>query len=155
MLWIAVPSSPVLCSYCHAQGVVHGHVPLRRVAVETVRNRHICRQVDFSMAAHVPFSSARETLCGSLPCVAPEAALNDTYFPEPADCWSLGMLLLETACGQCSLKLSVQWCRGKSLAYARAGVHAAHILCAGFLRQVSAPIAFQARSVPTRPDAYI
>eukprot|EP00959_Pyramimonas_sp_CCMP1952_P193242 4041056-Pyramimonas_sp.AAC.1 len=36
------------------------------------------------------------------------------------------------------------WCRGESLAYARAGVHAAHILFAGFLRQVSAPIAFQA-----------
>eukprot|EP00959_Pyramimonas_sp_CCMP1952_P104484 2184057-Pyramimonas_sp.AAC.1 len=70
------------------------------------------------MAAHVPFSSARGTLCGSLPCVAPEAALNEPYLPKPADCWSLGVLFLETACGQGSLKLSVRWRRGESLAYA-------------------------------------
>ncbi|CAK0834225.1 unnamed protein product [Prorocentrum cordatum] len=105
-------------SYCHAQDVVHGQVSLNHVAVETALNRHICRLVDFSMAAHVPFSITRETLCGSLPCVAPEAALNEPYLPKPADCWSFGVLLLETACGQGSLKLSVQWRRGESLAYA-------------------------------------
>ncbi|CAK0911587.1 unnamed protein product [Prorocentrum cordatum] len=105
-------------SYCHAQDVVHGQVSLKHVAVETSQNRHICRLVDFSMAAHVPNSSARETWCGSLPCVAPEVALNEPYLPKPADCWSLGVLLLETACGQGSLKLSVQWRRGEPLAYA-------------------------------------
>ncbi|CAK0818452.1 unnamed protein product [Prorocentrum cordatum] len=104
-------------SYCHAQDVVHGQVSLSHVAVETAWNGHICRLVDFSMAAHVPNSSARETLCGSLPCVAPEVALNELYLPKPADCWSLGVLLLETACGQGSLKLSVQWRSGESLAY--------------------------------------
>ncbi|CAK0905923.1 unnamed protein product [Prorocentrum cordatum] len=105
-------------SHCHAQDVVHGQVSLRHVAVETAWNGHICRLVDFSMAARVPNSSTRETPCGSLPCAAPEAALSEPYLPKPADCWSLGVFLLETACGQGSLKLSVQWRRGESLAYA-------------------------------------
>ncbi|CAK0839844.1 unnamed protein product, partial [Prorocentrum cordatum] len=47
-----------------------------------------------------------------------QAALNEPYLPKPADCWSLGVLLLETACGQGSLKLSVQWRRGEPIAYA-------------------------------------
>ncbi|CAK0872720.1 unnamed protein product [Prorocentrum cordatum] len=104
-------------SYCHAQDVVHGQVSLRHVAVEIACNRHICRLVDFSMAAHVPNSNTRETLCGSLPCVAPETVLNEPYLPKPADCWSFGVLFLEIVCGQGSLELSVQWRRGESLAY--------------------------------------
>ncbi|CAK0889221.1 unnamed protein product [Prorocentrum cordatum] len=104
-------------SYCHAQDVVHGQVSLRHVTVEMAWNRHICRLVDFSMAAHVPNSSTRKTFCGSLPCVAPETVLDEPYLPKPADCWSVGVLLLETACGQGSLEMSVQWRRGESLAY--------------------------------------
>ncbi|CAK0856955.1 unnamed protein product [Prorocentrum cordatum] len=105
-------------SYCHAKDVVHGQVSLRHVAVEMACNRHICRLVDFSMAAHVPNSSTRKTLCGSLPCVAPETVLDEPYLPKPADCWSVGVLFLETACGQGSLEKSVQWRRGESLAHA-------------------------------------
>ncbi|CAK0905684.1 unnamed protein product [Prorocentrum cordatum] len=104
--------------YCHAQDVVHGQLSLRHVAVEIACNRHICRLVDFSMAAHVPNSSTRETLCGSLPCVAPETALEEPYLPKPADCWSLGVLFLETSCGHGSLELSVRWRRGETIAYA-------------------------------------
>ncbi|CAK0814054.1 unnamed protein product [Prorocentrum cordatum] len=104
-------------SYCHARDVVHGQVSLRHVAVEMAWTRHICRLVDFSMAAHVPNSSTRKTLCGSLPCVAPETVLDEQYLPKPADCWSVGVLFLETACGQGSLELSVQWRRRESLAY--------------------------------------
>ncbi|CAK0897723.1 unnamed protein product [Prorocentrum cordatum] len=105
-------------SYCHAQDVVQGQLSLRHVAVEIACNRHICRLVDFSMAAHVPNSSTRETLCGSLPCVAPETALEEPYLPKPADCWSLGVLFLETACGHGSLELSVRWRRGETIACA-------------------------------------
>ncbi|CAK0814944.1 unnamed protein product, partial [Prorocentrum cordatum] len=105
-------------SYCHAQDVVHGQLSLRHVAVEIAWNQHICRLVDFSMAAHVPNSSTRDTLSGSLPCVAPETALEEPYLPKQADCWSLGVLFLETACGHGSLELSVRWRRGETIAYA-------------------------------------
>ncbi|CAK0808293.1 unnamed protein product [Prorocentrum cordatum] len=105
-------------SLCHAQDVVHGQLSLRHVAVEIAWNRHICRLVDFSMAAHVPNSSTRETPCGSLPCVAPETALEEPLLLKPADCWSLGVLFLETACGQGSLELRVRWRRGETIAYA-------------------------------------
>ncbi|CAK0882579.1 unnamed protein product [Prorocentrum cordatum] len=97
------------------------------------RNRLVCRLIDFSMAAHVPDSSMRETMCGSLPCVAPETALGEPYWPKPADCWSLGVVLLETACGQGTLELSVPWRRCAYLAqamreilefFAQAGSHA-------------------------------
>jgi hypothetical protein len=105
-------------SYCHARDVVHGQVSLRHVSVEVAQNRHICRLVDFSMAAHIPDPGTRETLCGSLPCVAPETALEEPYLPKPADCWSLGVVLLEIACGRGSLELSVQWHSDASLAVA-------------------------------------
>ncbi|CAK0790349.1 unnamed protein product [Prorocentrum cordatum] len=122
-------------SYCHALDVVHGQVSLRHVAVEIACGRHICRLVDFSMAAHVPDSSQRETRCSSLrslPCVAPETALEEPCLPKPADCWSLGVVFLEISCGQGSLELSVQWRREEPLAraarrmlefFARAGCH--------------------------------
>ncbi|CAK0909387.1 unnamed protein product [Prorocentrum cordatum] len=120
-------------SHCHANDVTHGQVSLRHVSVEMARNRLVCRLVDFSMAAHVPDSSTRETMCGSLPCVAPETALGEPYWPKPADCWSLGVVLLETACGQGSLELSVPWRRCAHLVqamreilefFAQAGSHA-------------------------------
>ncbi|CAK0910261.1 unnamed protein product [Prorocentrum cordatum] len=120
-------------SHCHANDVTHGQVSLRHVSVEMARNRLVCRLVDFSMAAHVPDSSTRETMCGSLPCVAPETAMGEPFWPKPADCWSLGVVLLETACGQGSLELSVPWRRCAHIAqamreilefFAQAGSHA-------------------------------
>ena len=120
-------------SYCHALDVAHCQVSLEHLSVEMVGHQRICRLVDFSMAAHVPDSTTLEIPCGSLPCVAPEAVFQDPYLPKPADCWSLGAVLLETACGQGSLELSVQWRRGVALAqaarqilefFAQAGSHA-------------------------------
>jgi len=106
-------------SYCHAQDIVHGQVSMRHVSVDTASHLHICRLVDFSMAAHAPDFSTRETLCGILPCVSPEMALEEEpYLPKPADCWSLGVVLLETACGQGSLELSVRWRNAAPLAHA-------------------------------------
>jgi len=105
-------------SYCHANDYVHGQVSLRHVSVEIAWNRHICRLVDFSMAAHVPDSGTLKNLRGSLPCVAPETALDEPYMPKPADCWSLGVVFLETACGLGSLELSVRWRSGVPLAQA-------------------------------------
>ncbi|CAK0817467.1 unnamed protein product [Prorocentrum cordatum] len=120
-------------SYCHAIDVTHRQVSPRHVSVEMARNRIVCRLVDFSMAARVPDFSTRETLCGALPCVAPETALEEPYWPKPADCWSLGVMLLEVVGGQGSLELSVRWRRGASLVqatreilefFAQAGSHA-------------------------------
>ncbi|CAK0826016.1 unnamed protein product [Prorocentrum cordatum] len=120
-------------SYCHAIDVTHRQVSPRHVSVEMARNRFVCRLVDFSMAARVPDFSTRKTLCGALPCVAPETVLEEPYWPKPADCWSLGVVLLEAVGGQGSLELSLGWRRGASLAqatremlefFAQAGSHA-------------------------------
>ncbi|CAK0822763.1 unnamed protein product [Prorocentrum cordatum] len=147
-------------SYCHALDVVHGQVSLRHVTVEMACSRHICRLVDFSMAAHVPDSSTRETYCSSLrslPCVAPETALEEPYLPKPADCWSLGVVFLEIACGQGSLELSVQWRREEPLAraawqilefFARAGCHTEAMTKMGNVHDGTASVCLQAVLTP-------
>ncbi|CAK0856757.1 unnamed protein product [Prorocentrum cordatum] len=120
-------------SHCHANDVTHGQVSPRHVSVEMANHRLICRLVDFSMAARIPDGHTRQGLCGSLPCAAPETALEEPYWPKPADCWSLGVVLLEAVGGQGTLKLSVRWRLGASLAqavrmilefFAQAGPHA-------------------------------
>jgi hypothetical protein len=41
--------------------------------------------------------------------VAPEIVLRDSYLPQAADCWSLGVVLLEMAGGLGSTKQAVGW----------------------------------------------
>merc|ERR1719382_809180 len=122
--------------------------------------RHICRLLDFSKAAHVPDSSTRQTLCGSLPCVAPETALEEPYLPKPADCWSLGVVLLETACGQGSLEMSVRWRHSTPLAraarqifefFAQDGCHAEAMTKMGSVRDDTALACLEALLRPEPP----
>ncbi|CAK0908104.1 unnamed protein product [Prorocentrum cordatum] len=57
-------------------------------------------------------------MCGYFLCVALASALGEPYWPKPADCWRLGVVLLETACKHGSLELSVPWRRCAHLAQA-------------------------------------
>ncbi|CAK0891407.1 unnamed protein product [Prorocentrum cordatum] len=96
-------------AYCHSQDVVHGQVSLKHIVMEDQSETLFCRLVDFFQASHRPESMPLATPCGDLPCIAPEVALDESYFAKPADCWSLGVVLLEAAGGLGSMRQAVGW----------------------------------------------
>lgn len=66
-----------------------------------------CKLVSFSAATLAPASAMSKTPFGSLPCMPPEVCLTQEYDPFRADCWSLGVVLLEMAGGLNSLARSI------------------------------------------------
>ncbi|CAK0896734.1 unnamed protein product [Prorocentrum cordatum] len=96
-------------AYCHSRDVVHRQVSLEHIIVDDQYDKLFCRLVDFNRAACCPDSTPSVMPCGDLPCIAPEMALDESYFAKPADCWSLGVVLLEAAGGLGSMKQAVGW----------------------------------------------
>lgn len=96
-------------AFCHSQDVVHRQVSLEHIVMEDDLDRPCCRLVDFLSATRCPPTQRSATACGDLPCIAPEVAVEELYFPRPADCWSLGVVLLEAAGGLGSLMRAAGW----------------------------------------------
>lgn len=100
-------------AYCHAQGVSHGDVQPRSVQISMLTEGMVPRRpahlklVYFACAARA--DRPRERFCGSMPYVAPEAVLATSFWPTPADAWSLGVTLLETLCGVGALPRLMGW----------------------------------------------
>mmetsp|Transcript_1435 Transcript_1435/g.3244 ORF Transcript_1435/g.3244 Transcript_1435/m.3244 type:complete len:500 (-) Transcript_1435:183-1682(-) len=100
-----------------AKGLHHCHtldVSLRNVALEHVvvsqmagssspMSRFATKLVDFHCAMIARGSTVTRTICGVLPCIAPEMAIGSPYMPQNADIWSAGIVLLEIAGGLTSL----------------------------------------------------
>lgn len=97
--------------HCHKQDVCHRNVSLEHVVLAQLpgSDRYRCKLVDFHSAMMVRGQSTSRTMCGTLPSVAPEMALGGPYVPRLADCWSAGVLMLETAGGLTSLMRSVPY----------------------------------------------
>jgi len=96
-------------AYCHSRDVVHRQVSLEHIILEDQSHKPFCRLVDFHQATHCPELTPSSTQCGELPCIAPEVALDESYLAKPADCWSLGVVLLEAAGGLGSMRQAVGW----------------------------------------------
>ncbi|CAK0796399.1 unnamed protein product [Prorocentrum cordatum] len=96
-------------AYCHSQDIVHRQVSLEHIVVEDQSETPFCRLVDFNQATRCPESTLLTTPSGDLPCIAPEVALDESYAAKPADCWSLGVVLLEAAGGLGSMRQAVGW----------------------------------------------
>jgi len=97
-------------AHCHEKSVVHRSVCPQNLVAGPREPRGWARRwrlVDFAMAVQSCQGQMSWTVCGTLPCVAPEAALGGPYLPRPADCWSMGVVLLEAAGGVSSLSRSV------------------------------------------------
>ena len=88
-------------SHCHQKDVTHRTVCLEHVVMKhTADSIHMPNLVDFRSAVtaekDVPFLAA----CGTLPCMSPEMVCEAPYLPKLADCWSVGVVLLEMAGGK-------------------------------------------------------
>jgi len=91
--------------YCHQKAVAHRslspqHVVLEEGCLETVHGRFLCRVVDFCTAIAARSGVTSATVCGCMPCIAPEISSGEKYSPQPADIWSVGVILVEMVSGQ-------------------------------------------------------
>jgi len=92
-------------AYCHSKDVAHRNVSMDNVVVLRASSNDIYtfRLVDFYSAMVARNDVTSMTICGGLPCIAPEMALGRPYIPRLADCWSLGIVLLEVGGGKGTL----------------------------------------------------
>ncbi|CAK0806970.1 unnamed protein product [Prorocentrum cordatum] len=74
------------------------------IVVDDHSGTPFCRLVDFSSATCCVESTPSTTVCGDLPCIAPEMALEAPCVAKQADCWSLWVVLLEAAGGLAELE---------------------------------------------------
>jgi len=95
--------------HCHGKDVTHRSLCLEHIVMRrTADGKHVPKIVDFrcAMIAKAGFTSV--AVCGCLPCMPPEMLCEGPYQPKPADCWSLGVVLLEIAGGKGSFCQAVQ-----------------------------------------------
>lgn len=92
-------------AYMHEQLIVHRCVSLEHVAVKMQTDGYHCTLLDFRRAMMARGDVLSKTICGTLPCIAPEMFLSEAYDPRFVDAWSVGIVLLEVAGGLCSLFL--------------------------------------------------
>jgi len=91
----------------HEQGLCHRNVSLSHVVVNQQGEAHLhCKVVDFRAAMVSRGDQSSRLKVGTLPYVAPEVILQDSYIPRLADCWSVGIVLLEIAGGLTSVTKS-------------------------------------------------
>lgn len=95
-------------AHCHDKEITHRSVSLEHIVLSDTEDTGEdlrATLVDFHTATTAKSQTTFRSICGKLPCVAPEVLLGDvvSYIPTPADCWSLGVVLLEIAGGMGSL----------------------------------------------------
>lgn len=97
-------------AHCHSKDIAHQNLTLEHVVITMVPGpSYFCRIVDFNRAMFSNGNTTSTMVCGRLPCMAPEMALGQAYLPQRADCWSLGIVLLETGGGLGSLARSLPY----------------------------------------------
>mmetsp|Transcript_110843 Transcript_110843/g.313653 ORF Transcript_110843/g.313653 Transcript_110843/m.313653 type:complete len:507 (+) Transcript_110843:182-1702(+) len=97
-------------AHLHGKRISHRNVSLPHVVLmEAPGADHFdCRLVDFQCAMEAPdLATVSTTICGTLPCAAPEVILGGPYVPWLADCWSAGVVFIEMAGGLSSMSQSV------------------------------------------------
>ncbi|CAE8629073.1 unnamed protein product [Polarella glacialis] len=92
-------------AHCHAQGIAH--LDLKPANVVADAGGLIVKLVDFGQA--VALSKGETSRRGTFTFAAPEILRGRPYDPAAADCWSLGVVLLEMLCGINALPLFLGW----------------------------------------------
>lgn len=88
-------------AHCHSRDVSHRSITLEHITLKIEADGSLfCKLVDFRSAMIAKEGITSVALCGSLPCMAPEVLGGQQYFPKPADCYSVGVILLEMSGGR-------------------------------------------------------
>jgi hypothetical protein len=96
-------------AHCHSKDVSHRSISLEHVVLKPdADGKHIPILVDFRSAMIAKVGAYSTASCGTLPCVSPEVVRGGQYLPKLADCWSIGVLLLEVAGGKGSFFNAIQ-----------------------------------------------
>lgn len=88
-------------SHCHNKDVTHRGVCLEHIVMRPRDDgSYTPKLVDFCSAMVAKQGVTSVASCGCLPCMAPEMICEGPYHPKSADCWSVGVVLLEMAGGK-------------------------------------------------------
>lgn len=103
-------------SYLHGKNIAHRDVALEHIVVQTgdvvddgTPIAPVYRLIDFRSALVVDDATTSRTVLGCLPCMAPEMAIGEPYYPKLVDLWSLGVVFLEVCAGLSTLQRFVHW----------------------------------------------
>ena len=88
-------------SACHAKGIVHRDLKCENLLLDAQMRLKI---TDFGFSRRQEKGANLETYCGSYAYAAPEVVLGDPYDGEPADIWSIGVVLYAMVSGRLPFK---------------------------------------------------
>jgi serine kinase len=86
--------------HCHTMSIVHRDLKCENLLLS---NRMILKISDFGFARELDGKNL-ETYCGSYAYAAPEVILGQPYVGEPADIWSMGVILYAMVVGRLPFK---------------------------------------------------
>lgn len=88
-------------THCHDKDISHRSISLEHIVMKPqAEGDPIPKLLDFRDAMIAKEGVTSTTVCGRLPCMSPEMLWGSAYLPKMADCWSVGILLLEMAGGK-------------------------------------------------------
>lgn len=95
--------------YCHTMGVALRALSIDNVLMcrKSMDEGYECKLMSCSAAIFARMGAMSTAAFGALPCIAPEVSIAHEYNPYFADCWSIGIILLEMAGGLSSTARAV------------------------------------------------
>ena len=87
--------------YCHKMGIVHRDIKPENLLLTTKDfNTGVVKVADFGLARFLYADQLAKTKCGTPGYVAPEILSEKPYRGEPADFWSMGVVLFILLSGE-------------------------------------------------------
>jgi len=83
--------------YCHSHNIIHRDIKMENVLLDECNNVKI---IDFGFSICVNAVQRLKMFCGTPSYMTPEIVMKKDYYGQPADIWSLGILLYVMLCGQ-------------------------------------------------------